>query len=336
MLSLFIILLSYLAIFCTTSGKRCKYGKSYTGKVTYHNYTQITSMNDVACQLPMAFHKKRNSYHITNSSGPGEASELRVTAVHRRHKQKKNIMCGDCINATNVNSGKSTIVMVVDFADDTELDLCPEAFETIDSNDKKGYNQGYMQVRWHKTSCEELIGNEAIRYRFKSGSSKNWFMGVTITSRNIPLSRTNAVEISNQQSDPLSWFACKDNGATGYWFCTGHKPYNQKDPFYFRITSIDGQVLVDTIDFIGESDEGNFIKSFNNLQFKACNEGNETSILTTPSTSEDPVISSWLCVLKNCNNCLWKYPNGISCYQGWTKSQCIILEEYGFHWCGDY
>ena len=55
------------------------------------------------------------------------------------------------------------------------------------------------------------------------------------------------------------------------------------DPFFFRITSIDGQVLVDTIDIIEESDEGNFIKSFNNLQFKACNEENEDSIFDEDS-----------------------------------------------------
>ena len=333
---LLLLMSSCLAIISSTYCRRCKYGKSYSGKVTYHNYTQTTSMNDVACQLPMVFRRGRNFVNTSKIMANKETSELRVTAVHRRHKKANNIMCGDCINVRNIDSGKSIVVMIIDFADDTELDLCPEAFAAIDNVDRNGYNQGFMNVLWYKTSCEDLIGNEPIRYRFKSGSSKNWFMGVTITSRTIPLSRTKAVQISNHQSDPLSWFTCKDNGAIGYWFCTGHKPYSMNDPFYFKITSIDGQVLVDTIDIIGESDEGNFIKSFNNLQFKGCKENNETSISSTQSIGESSIVSSWLCVLKQCDNCLWEYPNGISCYKDWTKSQCVILEEYGFHWCGDF
>ena len=331
---IFMVLISIISII---SSKRCKYGKTHTGRATYHNYTQTTPMNDVACQLPMAFNiGNKNAPFQSRIAAEKQSRELRVTAVHKRHKDK-NIMCGDCINVRNVGNGISTVVMVIDFAESTELDLCPEAFQAIDSTlDKRGYNQGFITIDWYKTSCEDLIGNEAIQYRFKSGSTKNWFMGVSILSRAIPLARTNAVQISNHKSDPLSWFACKDNGAIGYWFCTGHKPFNKNDPFYFKITSIDGQVLVDTIDIIGESDESNFIKSLKNLQFKVCHDSYDTVTSNISTISESPIISSWLCVLKNCNNCLWEYPNGVACYKDWTKSQCVVLQEYGFHWCGGY
>ena len=132
-------MISCLSIISITSSKRCKYGKTHTGRATYHNYTQTTPMNDVACQLPMAFNiGNKNAPFVSRIAAEKQSRELRVTAVHKRHKDK-NIMCGDCINVRNVGNGISTVVMVIDFAESTELDLCPEAFQAIDSTlDKRG------------------------------------------------------------------------------------------------------------------------------------------------------------------------------------------------------
>ena len=139
--------------------------------------------------------------------------------------------------------------MIIDFGGAGGLDLCPAAFEAIDTEDKMGHHRGHMDVEWEKTTCNELIGNEKIKYRYKAGSGKNWYMGVSIIDHNIPLARSNAVQISNRKLPPNSskWFKCKDNGANGYWFCSGHPKFNERKPFYFRIESIDGQILIDKI-----------------------------------------------------------------------------------------
>merc|ERR1712223_2325611 len=120
-------------------------------------------------------------------------------------------------------------------------------------------------------TCDDLIGDEKIKYRYKAGSGRNWYMGVTIIDHKIPLSRTDAVQISDQEFDPNSWFKCKANGANGYWFCSGHPKFNENKPIYFRIKSIDGQV----------------IKSVRRLQFKGCKGNNEfpNEIQTTVAPS---------------------------------------------------
>ena len=225
-------------------------------------YNADTPMNSVACQLPMAFNKK--------------SRELRVTATNQFEGMTKGLVCGDCIRVRNVESNKSTVVMVIDFGGAGGLDLCPEAFNNIDTEDGLGHSRGHMNVEWDKTNCDDLVGEEKIKYRYKSGSGKNWYMGVTIIDHKVPLSRSNAVQISNNEKDANSWYKCKANGANGYWFCGGHPTFDEDEPFYFRIESIDGQVLIDIVNHVDGVNEGNFIKSVRGVQFTECGGKNST------------------------------------------------------------
>ena len=317
-------------------GERCKYGQALIGKATYHRYSRRMSMNHVACQLPMSFNRQHG--------------RLRVTAVNRVHALSGNLMCGDCIEVQNINGGKSTVVKVIDFCANGDLDLCPQAFAAIDTSDRSGYIRGQMRVRWQKASCEELIDDGRIKYRYKSGTDRwNRYMGVTIMDPLVPLARTRAVQISNENQDPNSWFDCRDNGAEGYWFCSGHKK-RKEDPFYLKIKSIDGQVLVDKIDHVVGFDEGEFVPT--TKQFKSCERVEKNSSLisfsteippntpsiTTPSTTTTPSATSTqdICIQNNCGNCLWDYKIGVACYSNWTKWQCTLLKIHslGYHWCG--
>ena len=222
-------------------------------------------MNDVACQLPMAFNKKYDAYCVDAFDQSGE---LRVTAVNRVHHREKNVECGECIKVTNIHSEKSTVVMVIDFVDDSELDMCPEAFKAIDNSQKDGHFQGHMTVQWHKASCNSLIGNDTIKYRYKLGSNRKWFMGVSLMYPKIPLARSNAVQISNDEYEPKLWRDCEKNGANGYWFCNVNKSYNEDDPFFLQLRSIDGQVLVDKIRDVEGNDEEKLIEGTNYIQFQ--------------------------------------------------------------------
>ena len=213
-------------------------------------------MNEVACQLPMVFNKANN--------------QLRVTATNRFEGMTSGLVCGDCIRVRNLDSQKSTVVMIIDFGGAGGLDLCPEAFKAIDTEDGSGHANGKMNVEWEKTNCDDLLCNENIKYRYKAGSTWNYWMGVSIIGHKVPLSRENAVHISDNENDPKSWFKCKDNGANGYWMCGGHPKYDENKPMYFRIESIDKQVLIDEIREIEPADEGRFINSVRGAQFKKC------------------------------------------------------------------
>ena len=340
------ILLLQLIFICQIYGNKiCKYSRTLSGVATLHPYKVHTSMNEVACQLPMAFNRKNG--------------KLRVTAINRFQRIAKGLVCGDCIRVRNLHSKKSTVVMVIDFGGAGGLDMCPEAFDAIDTDDKLGHFRGHHDVQWEKTSCDELIGNQNIKYRYKAGSGKNWYMGVTIIDHKIPLSRSNAVQISNTEHDPNSWFKCKANGANGYWFCSGHPKYNENKPIYLRIESIDGQVLIDKVNRVVASDEGKFVKSVRRLQFKGCKSTSLQTTLTPPSalvstarptkapTSTTPATTTTtapltsevstslsLCNTHNCNNCLWDYGYGVACFAGWTAWHCRVQGGAGYHWCG--
>ena len=54
--------------------------------------------------------------------------------------------------------------------------------------------------------------------------------------------------------------------------CGGHPKYDVKKPIYFRIESIDKQVLIDEVREIETADEGKFIDSVRGVQFKGCQE----------------------------------------------------------------
>ena len=99
-------------------------------------------------------------------------------------------------------------------------------------------------------------------------------MGVSIIGQKVPLSRIDAVQISDNENDPKSWFKCKPNaaGANGYWMCGGHPKYDENKPIYFRIESIDKQVLIDEVREIEPGDESKFIDSVRGVQFKGCQE----------------------------------------------------------------
>lgn len=281
---------------------------------------------------------------------------MRVTAINRFQRMAKGLVCGDCIRVRNIHSKKSTVVMVIDFGGAGGLDLCPEAFNAIDTKDKLGHFRGHMNVEWEKTTCDDLIGNQKIKYRYKAGSGKNWYMGVTIIDHKIPLSRSHPVQISNNEHDPNSWHKCKANGANGYWFCSGHPRFNEKKPFYFRIESIDGQILVDKINRVEAANEGTFIKSVRRVQFKGCGSKNQTGTFpsisrpttrpviktTLPPTTKPPTTittrgpsSSRLCKMHNCNNCLWDFKYGAACFSGWTAWHCRVQGGAGYHWCGN-
>jgi expansin (peptidoglycan-binding protein) len=312
-------------------------------------------MNEVACQLPMVFNRNNG--------------KLRVTAISKFQRMVKGLVCGDCIRVRNIHSEKSTVVMVIDFGGAKGLDLCPEAFNAIDTWDKLGHHRGHMNVEWEKTTCDDLIGNQKIKYRYKAGSGKNWYMGVTIVGHKVPLSRSHPVQISNNENDPNSWYECKANGANGYWFCSGHRKFDVNQPFYFRIESIDGQVLVDKINRVEEKNEGLFIRSVRRLQFKGCGSKNQTQTTgtfpsisrpttrpvtqttlrpttrpvmqttsprtTTPrttTTTQGPSPSA-LCKMHNCSNCLWDYKYGVACFSGWTAWHCRVQGGAGYHWC---
>ena len=344
-----IILLLQLLFICQIYGNKfCKYSQTLSGRATLHPYKAHTSMNEVACQLPMAFNRKNG--------------KLRVTAINRFQGMKKGLVCGDCIRVRNIHSKKSTVVMVIDFGGAGGLDLCPDAFNDIDTDDKMGHFRGHMNVEWEKTTCDDLIGDQKIKYRYKAGSGKNWYMGVSIIDQRIPLSRTNAVQISDREHDPNSWYKCNANGANGYWFCTGHPRFREDMPFFFRIESIDGQVLIDKINKVEGSNEGRFIKSVRRIQFKECNNQNQIDqnstqtsggyprplsstrrpiqVVTTPTTTTTTrqatvESSSTLCRKHNCNNCLWDFGYGAACFAGWTSWHCRVQGGPGYHWCGN-
>ena len=344
-----IILLLQLLFICQIYGNKfCKYSTTLSGRATLHPYKAHTSMNEVACQLPMVFNRKNG--------------RLRVTAINRFQRMTKGLVCGDCIRVRNINSKKSTVVMVIDFGGAGGLDLAPDAFNDIDSDDKMGHFRGHMNVEWEKTTCDDLIGDQKIKYRYKAGSGKNWYMGVTIIDHKIPLSRTDAVQISDREFDPNSWFKCKPNGANGYWFCSGHPRFNENKPFFFRIESIDGQVLIDKVNRVERSNEGKFVKSVRKVQFKGCqnsfttdNNFNQTSelypkpvtttrrpiqVVTTPTTTTTQATTSAestseLCLKNNCNNCLWDFKYGVACFAGWTSWHCRVQGGPGYHWCGN-
>ena len=346
-----IVLLLQLLFICQIYGNKfCKYSRTLSGRATLHPYQYHTSMNEVACQLPMVFNRKNG--------------KLRVTAINRFQRMTKGLVCGDCIRVKNIHSKKSTVVMVIDFGGAGGLDLCPDAFNDLDSPDKMGHFRGHMNVEWEKTTCDDLIGDQKIKYRYKAGSGKNWYMGVTIIDHKIPLSRSNAVQISDRENDPNSWFTCNANGANGYWFCSGHPKFREDRPFYFRIESIDGQVLVDKVNRIEASDEGRFVKSVRRVQFKGCesNDGIQnnlnqtagvypkpvstttrppqkvtyppTTTTTTQATTTTGASTSTLCKKHNCNNCLWDFKYGVACFAGWTSWHCRVQGGAGYHWCG--
>jgi len=188
------------------------------------------------------------------------------------------LVCGDCIRVRNTATGKSTVVMIVDFGGDLGLDLSPEAFNALDSEDRKGNKRGNIEVEWQFTTCDDIIGDDPIKYRWKEGSGKNYYMMVSILNHKIPLARKNAVQVSNTETDPNSWYNCHPkDGANGYWDCSTaiskHPKFREDKPFYIRIESIDGQVLIDQIDTVEGKDEKKFVPSVRGVQFKGCENG---------------------------------------------------------------
>ena len=47
-----------------------------------------------------------------------------------------------------------------------------EAFDAIDSDDKLGHFRGHMNVEWEKTTCDDLIGRQKIKYRYKTAAGR--------------------------------------------------------------------------------------------------------------------------------------------------------------------
>ena len=264
---MFRVILIFQVLFVSNilGNKDCKYSEIEQGGATWHMYTKETNFAN-ACDLPM--YTNRNN------------DELRVTAMNKKRipGNPNGLVCGDCIRVRNTATGKSTVVMIVDFGGELGLDLSPEAFNAIDSVDRKGNKKGNMDVEWQFTTCDDIIGDDPIKYRWKEGSGKNYYMMVSILNHKIPLSRKNAVQVSNTETDPNSWFNCLPrDGANGYWDCSTavskHPNFREDRPFYIRIESIDGQVLIDQIETVEAKDEKNFVPSVRGIQFKGCENG---------------------------------------------------------------
>ena len=81
-----------------------------------------------------------------------KTGELRVTATSQFEGMTKGLVCGDCIRVRNLQSNKSTVVMIIDFGGARGLDLCPEAFDNIDTQNRLGHSRGHMTVEWEKTN----------------------------------------------------------------------------------------------------------------------------------------------------------------------------------------
>ena len=122
---------------------------------------------------------------------------------------------------------------------------------------------------------------------------------VSILNHKIPLSRKNAVQVSNTETDPNLWYNCSPkDGANGYWDCSTavskHPTFREDQPFYIRIESIDGQVLIDQIETVEAKDEKNFVPSVRGIQFKGCENGYqiENNLKQTTRNYPRPVFSA--------------------------------------------
>ncbi|MFL5343809.1 MAG: expansin EXLX1 family cellulose-binding protein [Hyalangium sp.] len=138
-------------------------------------------------------------------------------------------MCGGCMELQGPNQ-KKVHVRIVDSCSGcstAELGVTPQVFDAVGAGD-----QLKTAVKWRYITCPV---QGPVRYRFKEGSSQYWV----------------AVQVLNHRR-PIQKMEWNKNGA---WVEIQRQPYNYfvepagmpPGPVQVRVTSEDGQTLVDTL-----------------------------------------------------------------------------------------
>ncbi|TPX72643.1 hypothetical protein SpCBS45565_g00403 [Spizellomyces sp. 'palustris'] len=115
-----------------------------TAYATYHMYSADQSTSTVACS---------DGANGLQQKGHNNLSKLYPYVMAASFIQWNNPQCGQCIRVTNVASGKSVQMTVIDGCGpiagyNTHFDMAPEAFNEIDNG--AGYRDGHMVVTYEK------------------------------------------------------------------------------------------------------------------------------------------------------------------------------------------
>jgi len=152
--------------------------------------------------------------------------------------------CGECIQVTSTSptSTKKTIVIrVVDSCPDcdkrnpvADLDLSQEAFQVVDD-----LNSGYVAINFQVVPCTV---NGPMQYRFKDGCTQSW-MAIQVINHREPIA---TVDYADSNGNWINLPLTTDNFFTA-------KNVGTHNPLKLRITSVYGQVVVDTVNVnVGE------------------------------------------------------------------------------------
>jgi expansin (peptidoglycan-binding protein) len=153
--------------------------------------------------------------------------------------------CGECIQATG-KKGTVTI-RVVDSCPDcdkrspaADLDLSEEAFQLVDD-----LNAGYVPITFQVVPCDV---NGPMQYRFKDGSTQSW-TAIQVLNNREPLS---TFEYQNSKGTWVQMYLSAQSNSDSFF--TASNGVGALNPLTVRITSVYGQVVVDTINVnIGNS-----------------------------------------------------------------------------------
>lgn len=138
-------------------------------------------------------------------------------------------VCGECVAITGPKG--SVTVRVVDLCPECksgDLDLSQSAFAKI-----ADVSAGRVKITWHVVACA-VTGSVA--YRFKEGSSQYW-TAIQVRNHKLPVTKLEWQKSGAWQDVPRESY--------DYFVIAGG--VGTTGSFQVRVTSIDGQVLTDTL-----------------------------------------------------------------------------------------
>ncbi|KAJ9057315.1 hypothetical protein DSO57_1023845 [Entomophthora muscae] len=139
-------------------------------------------------------------------------------------------ICGSCVNVTNTDSGKSTVVHVVDQClgcGEEDLNLSLPAFTSIGSN-----APNHLPISWSIVRCPDVTGN--IQYFWETGSNQ-WWSALQVRNHAEAVA---SVSYSKSDTGPWKEFTRRDDN---YFTTSGIAT-----PVFFNITSTTGKSIIDS------------------------------------------------------------------------------------------
>lgn len=219
-----ILLISIGLVACSTDDGEKKGGNASTWNVSPTNKTTI--------QLGEHRSGQATYYDFANGDGAcsfGPSPDAMNVAALNAPDYANAAWCGACADVTGPNG--SVRLRIVDLCPECpsgNLDLSPQAFSQI-----AAMEAGRVAIDWSFVACD-LIG--PVTYRYKDGANQ-WWTAVLVANHRLPIAK---FEVSN---DGTTFREVPREDYNYFVDTSGFGP----DAVTVRITSIDGQTLIDTL-----------------------------------------------------------------------------------------